>query len=71
MKFQNETTINSSTFRKLNRQRNNFFLNKFDMNLQPAMSRKFIKYFIYFLLTGGSFTAANAQVGLCPSNLDF
>ncbi len=41
------------------------------MDLQTAMSRKIIKYLFYFLLTGGSFTAANAQIGLCPSNLDF
>src|SRR4026209_2727329 len=35
------------------------------------MSRRFTKYFFYFLLTVGAFTAANAPVGLCPSNLDF
>jgi gliding motility-associated-like protein len=40
------------------------------MNLLTAMSRKFTKYLIIFLLTGSSFTAS-AQVGLCPSNLDF
>ena len=35
------------------------------------MGRKFIKYLYYFLLTGCSFTAATAQPGFCPSNLDF
>lgn len=41
------------------------------MNLQTAMRRRFIKYFFCFLLSGGSFTAVNAQAGLCPPNLDF
>ena len=35
------------------------------------MRRKFTKYLIVLLLTGSSFTAVNAQVGLCPNNLDF
>ena len=34
------------------------------------MSRKFIKYFFFILLTGSSFTAVKAQVGLCPPNMD-
>jgi gliding motility-associated-like protein len=35
------------------------------------MGRKFIKYLFFVLLTGSSFTAVKAQVGLCPPNLDF
>jgi hypothetical protein len=35
------------------------------------MSRTIIKYLLIILLTASSFAAANAQVGLCPSNLDF
>ncbi len=40
------------------------------MNLSIAMGRNLLKYLIIILLTGGSFTAAKGQVGLCPPNLD-
>ncbi|HEY6062668.1 MAG TPA: gliding motility-associated C-terminal domain-containing protein [Chitinophagaceae bacterium] len=35
------------------------------------MGHKFIKYLFFILLTGSSFTAVKAQIGLCPNNLDF
>jgi hypothetical protein len=35
------------------------------------MCRKFIKYLLFILLTGGVSSVAEAQGGLCPDNLDF